>query len=69
LDALEVDAEGGAEGADEEGFREAGHALEEDMAVGEEGDEEALDGGVLTDDGFADFSAEFLGPSGTVEHE
>ena len=69
LDAFEVDAESGAEGADEERLREAGHAFEEDVAVGEEGDEQPLDSGVLTDDGFANFSAEFLGPSGTVEHE
>jgi len=34
----------------------------------EERDEEALHDGVLADDGFADFSAEFLGPSGTGQH-
>jgi len=65
LDALELDAEGGAEGFDEQGLGEAGHAFEEDVAVGEEGDEQALNDGVLADDGFADFFTQFLGPSGT----
>jgi len=69
LDAFELDAEGGAEGFDEEGFGETRHALEEDVAVGEEGDEQALDDGILADDGFADFVAEFLGPSGTGDHD
>jgi hypothetical protein len=55
-----MDAEGGAEGADEEGFGEAGHALEQDVAVGQEGDEEAFDDLVLTDDGLGDFGAEFF---------
>ncbi len=60
LDALELDAEGDAEGLDEERLGEAGHALEEDVAVGEEGDEQVLDGGILADDGLADFVAKFL---------
>jgi len=60
LDALELDPEGSAEGLDEEGLSQAGHALEEDMAVGEEGNEQALDGGILADDGLADFFAEFI---------
>ena len=59
-DALELDAEGGAERLDEERLGEAGHALEEDVAVGEEGDEQALDGGILADDGLADFVAQFF---------
>jgi hypothetical protein len=32
------------------------------MAVGEEGDEQALDDLLLPDDGLADFITEFLGP-------
>ena len=68
LDALELDADGGAEGADEERLGEAGHALEQHMAVGQQGDEHALDDGILANDGLPDFSAEFLGPSGTVDH-
>ena len=50
---------------DEQRLGEAGHALEEHVAVGEQRDEQALDDGVLADDGLADFFAEFLGPSGT----
>jgi hypothetical protein len=38
------------------------------VTVGEEGYEETLNHGVLADDGFADFVAEFLGPSGTGNH-
>jgi hypothetical protein len=63
LDALELHAQRAAEAAHEEGLGEAGHALEEDVAVGEEGDEQALDNLVLADDGLADFGAQFLGPS------
>ena len=68
LDALELDAEGGAEGLDKQRLGEAGHALEEDVAVGQEGDKQALDDGVLADDGLADFVAQFLGPGGTGDH-
>ncbi len=68
LDALELHAEGGAEGFDEQRLGETGHALEEHMAVGEEGDEQALDGRILADDGLADFFAQFLGPDGTGDH-
>ena len=68
MDALELNAQGGAERLDEEGLGEAGHALEQHMAVGEEGDEQALDDGILADDSLADFCAEFLGPSGAVNH-
>jgi hypothetical protein len=39
------------------------------VAVGEERDQQAFDDGFLADDGLGDFGAEFLGPSGTVEHE
>ena len=63
LDALELHAKGAAEATDEQGLGEAGHAFEEDVAVGEEGDEQAFDDLVLADDGLADFSAQFLGPS------
>jgi hypothetical protein len=33
------------------------------VATGQEGHEEALDGGVLADDGLGDFISKFLGPS------
>src|SRR5690606_2615045 len=54
---------------DEQGLGQAGHAFEQHVSVGEEGDEQALDNLILTDDGLADFGAKFLGPSGTVYHE
>jgi hypothetical protein len=60
LDALELNAESGAEGFDEKSFCEPGHALEENVAIGEQGDEESFDGGVLTDHGFANFCAKFI---------
>jgi hypothetical protein len=69
LHALKLDAEGRTEGFDEQRLGEAGHAFKQDVAVGEERNEQAFDDGILADDGFGDFSAEFLGPSGTVEHE
>ena len=69
LDALELDAEGGAKGFDKERLGEAGHALEQHVAIGQQGDQQAFDDGILADDGLPDFSAEFLGPRGTVDHE
>ncbi len=65
LDPLELDAERRSQGLDQQGLGKAWHALEEDVAAGEQGHEEPLDRGVLADDGLADFIAEFLGPSGT----
>jgi hypothetical protein len=38
------------------------------VAPREKRDQEALDGGILADDGLADFGAEFLGPCGTGGH-
>jgi hypothetical protein len=60
LNAFELNAEGGAEGFDEEGLGETRHAFQKNVAVGEEGDEQTFDDGVLADDGLADFVAEFL---------
>lgn len=68
LDALELDAESGAEALDEEGFGEAGHALEQDMAIGQERNEQALDDIGLADDGLVDFLMKFLRPGGTGDH-
>jgi len=51
---------GGAERFDEQGLREAGHALEEHVPVGEQGDQEPLHYGILADHGTADFIAKFL---------
>jgi hypothetical protein len=38
------------------------------VAVGQQGNEKSFNGGILTDNGLADFGAEILGPSGTVDH-
>ena len=58
LEAGEFDAQGGGEGFDGEGFGEAGDAFEEDVAVGQEADDEALDEVGLADDDLADFVEE-----------
>ncbi len=39
------------------------------MSVGEERDEQALDDGILADDGAADFFTQFLRPYGTGDHD
>ena len=65
LDPLELDAERRSQGPDQQGLGKAWHALKEHVAPGEKRHEQALDGGILADDGLADFIAEFLGPGGT----
>jgi hypothetical protein len=64
LDALELDPSADSQGFDQQGLGQARHPLEEDVAPGQERHEQALDYGVLADDGLANFIAEFLGPSG-----
>jgi hypothetical protein len=68
LDAFELDAHGGAKRPDEERLGEARHALEEDVTIGKQGDQQALNDSILADDSLADFVAEFLGPSRTGDH-
>ena len=68
LDALELDAQGDADRFDEQGFGEAGHALQQHVAIGEQRYEQALDNGILADHGLADFLTKFLGPGWTVGH-
>jgi hypothetical protein len=58
LHALRVQTERVAERPDEERLRDAGHTLEERVALGEERDDEPGDGGVLTHDGLADLDAD-----------
>jgi hypothetical protein len=53
---------------DEQRLGEARHAFEQHVAVGEQRHQQALDGGILADDGLADFFAEFLGPDRTGDH-
>lgn len=62
LDAFEIDAEGSGKAFDQEGFGQAGHAFEENVTVGQEGDEEPFDDGFLANDRFVDFAANFFGP-------
>jgi len=50
LDALELGVDTGREGFDREGFCDAWDTFEEDVSVGEEPDEEAVDEGLLSDD-------------------
>ena len=45
----------GGEGFDGEGLGQAGHAFEEDMAVGEQADDQPLGQIILADDDFAQF--------------
>lgn len=66
LDAFEVEVEGLGDGVDEEGLRQAGHAFEEEVAGGEEGDESALNDNVLADDDLANAVADGLEVGGGV---
>ncbi len=69
LNAVELHAKRGTERLDEQCLGQAGHALEEDMTIGQQRDEQALDNRILADDGLADFFAEFLGPGGSGGHK
>ena len=57
LDAGEVAAQHPGQRAHEQGFGDAGHALDERMVAGEDGDERLFDHRVLADDDFAGFPA------------
>lgn len=61
-------AEGGAERFDEQGLRETWHTFEQNVPVGEQSDEQALDDVFVAQDGFGNFDAEFLRPNGTGDH-
>ena len=52
------------EGLDGEGLGQAGHALEQHVAPGEQADEEALDGPVLADDDLLDLEERLLEQGG-----
>ena len=62
LDPLELGVDAGGEGFDGEGFCDAGNSFEEDVAVGEEADEEAVDERLLADDDAGDFVVERFDP-------
>ena len=57
LDAIEVRAEHMGERADEQGLGDAGHAFDERVLAGEDGDERLIDHVLLADDDLADFRA------------
>ena len=54
LDPLEVEVDRLGQDRDEQGLRQAGHALQEQVAAGEQGDQGPLDDDVLADDDGAD---------------
>jgi hypothetical protein len=60
LDALEGGVEAGRQGADGEGFGQAGDAFEQQVAVGQQTDDQAVDQVGLTDDDFLHFVAQIL---------
>ena len=62
LDAREVGVDGLRERAHGQRLREAGHAFEEDVAVGEEADQQAIDEVLLADDDPGDLFAEARHP-------
>lgn len=69
LDTFELHAEGHAERAHEEGLGQAGHTFEQNVPVGQQGHEQALDYGILSDDSFANFITKLLRPGRTSNHE
>ena len=52
-----LDVERGGEGAHEQRLGDAGHPFEQDVAAAQQGDEQAGDRGILTDDGLGDLGA------------
>ncbi len=64
LDAGEGAADDRGEGLDRERLGQAGHALEQHVAPGEQADEEALDGPVLADDDLLDLEERLLEQGG-----
>ncbi len=56
------------EGFDGEGFREAGHAFEQDVAVGEQADEETVHEVFLADDDAAQFVLQRGDPVAVLLH-
>ncbi len=57
LDAVELRAEDVGQRADEQGFRHAGHAFDEGVLAGEDGDERLVHHVLLADDDFGDLFA------------
>ena len=62
LDPLEAQAEGGAKAAHQEGFGEAGHALEQDVSIGQQRHQESFNNRGLTNHGATDLGRDFFRP-------
>ena len=62
LDAREIGLDGLRQRAHRQGFRQAGDALEQDVAVAQQADEEAVDQVLLTDDDAGDLLTESRHP-------
>ena len=68
LDAMERGLDCRRQRADTEGFREAGHAFEQDMPIGEQADQQPVHQLFLPDDDAADFGAQSFDPAGRSRH-
>ena len=64
LDATEVEVEGFRDRVDQKGLSEAGHAFQQEVAGGEEGDDGSFNDDVLSDHDFADALADVVKISG-----
>ena len=68
LEAAEPGVDSGGEGFDGEGFGQAGNALEQDMAIGEEADEETFDKVFLADDDLVEFGEQGVDEGAGLAH-
>ena len=66
LDALEAATQDVGEGLDGQRLGQAGHALEQDVAAGQEADEDALEHRVLADDDASDLEQDGLGDGARI---
>jgi hypothetical protein len=64
LDARIFEVQDAAERSEQRGFAEAGYAFEQNVAAGEEADEDAIDHLLLADDDFADLIAHLIEVAG-----
>ncbi len=68
LDAMEGGLDGGGQGADAHGFGQAGHAFEQDVAVGQQPDQQPVHQLLLADDDPANLRAQPANPTGGRLH-
>jgi hypothetical protein len=61
LHAAEIQAQAGGKTAHDHGFGGAGHAFHQHMAVAQQGNQEQVDGGVLSDNSFLDLCLDVTG--------